>query len=130
MRKLTFVWRLGLLVAFLLPVAVSLQAQVENSAKPAGHPSEAGTVSGEVTDLRGTPLAGTSVVVKTPGGKTVTSSTTDAGGIFRVVDLQPGDYLLDVDAKGFFIKTDKIKIKPRKTITTHIKLKFKPQPDE
>ena len=107
-----------------------MQAQVENSAKPSGHPSEAGTVSGEVTDLRGTPLAGTSVVVKTPGGKTVTSSTTDAGGIFRVVDLQPGDYLLDVDAKGFFIKTDKIKIKPRKTITTHIKLKFKPQPDE
>lgn len=128
MRKLAFVWRLGLLLALLLPFGRGAQAQVENSATP-GRPSEAGTVSGEVTDMRGTPLAGTSVIVKTPAGKAVASSTTDAGGIFRVVDLQPGDYLLDVDAKGFFLKTDKIKIKPRKTITTHVKLKFKPLPD-
>jgi hypothetical protein len=127
MIGLTHVWRFGLILAFLASFSGGAQAQVANSATP-GQRSEAGTVTGEVTDLRGTPLAGTSVIVTTPGGKQVASSTTDAGGIFRVVDLQPGDYVLAVDAKGFYKKTEKIKIKPQKTEKTHIKMKFIPLP--
>jgi hypothetical protein len=128
MTRLTRVWRFGLLLALLLSYSRGMQAQVPNTATGASH-GDAGTVSGEVTDRRGTPLAGSSVVVTTPGGKQVASSTTDAGGIFRVVDLQPGDYLLVANAKGFYKQTDKIKIKPRKTITAHIKMKFVPLPN-
>lgn len=125
MNRLAHVGRLGLLLVFLLSFSHGAHAQVANSATP-GRPSEAGTISGDVTDHRGTPLAGTSVIVTTPGGKQVASSTTDAGGVFRVVDLQPGDYLLMVNAKGFYKKTEKVKVKPRKTETKHIKMKFIP----
>lgn len=127
MKRLAHAWRLGLLLVFLLSFSRVASAQVANSATP-GRVSEAGTISGDVTDHRGTPLAGTSVIVTTPGGKQVASSTTDAGGVFRVVDMQPGDYLLQVNAKGFYKKTEKVKVKPRKTETTHIKMKFIPVP--
>jgi len=125
MNRSACVWRIGLVLVFLLTISRGAFAQVENSATP-GRQSEAGTISGDVTDHRGTPLAGTSVIVTTPGGKQVASSTTDAGGIFRVVDLQPGDYVLVVNAKGFYKKTEKVKVKPRRTETTHIKMKFIP----
>jgi uncharacterized membrane protein len=125
LNRSAHVWRFGLALVFLLTISRGAPAQIENSATP-GRQSEAGTISGDVTDHRGTPLAGTSVIVTTPGGKQVASSTTDAGGIFRVVDLQPGDYVLVVNAKGFYKKTEKVKVKPRKTETTHIKMKFIP----
>ena len=126
MTRLARGCRNGLLLAFSFAFAGGVpgaHAQVPNTAT-AMPQSEAGTLSGEVTDRRGTPLAGTSVIVTTPGGKQVASSTTDAGGIFRVDSLQPGDYLLKVDAKGFYKKTEKAKVKPRKTETVHIKMRF------
>jgi hypothetical protein len=124
MTRLAGIWRLGLLL-MLLASAARAQAPVQNSATP-GKESVAGTLSGEVTDHRGTPLAGTSVIVTTPGGKVIASSTTDAGGMFRVVDLQPSDYTLIVKSKGFYDKIEKIKIKPRKTEKIEIKMKFMP----
>jgi uncharacterized membrane protein len=123
--RLADIARFGLVLVVLFAISRGASAQVENSATP-GRLSEAGTISGDITDHRGTPLAGSSVIVTTPGGKQVASSTTDAGGIFRVVDLQPGDYILVVNAKGFYKKSEKVKVKARKTETTHIKMKFIP----
>lgn len=125
MNRSACVWRFGLVLVALVTISHGAISQVENSATP-GRQSEAGTISGDITDHRGTPLAGTSVIVTTPGGKQVASSTTDAGGIFRVVDLQPGDYVLVVNAKGFYKKSEKVKVKPRKTETVHIKMKIIP----
>jgi uncharacterized membrane protein len=125
MNRFASVWRCVLVLVFMLTISHGAFAQVENSATPGG-PSDAGTISGLVTDQRGTPLAGSSVVVTTPGGKQVASSTTDGNGIYRVVDLQPGDYVLVVNAKGFHEKKDKVKVKARKTETANIKMKFIP----
>jgi hypothetical protein len=83
-----------------------------------------GTLTGEVSDKRGTPLAGTGVTATSADGKQTESSTTDAGGIFRIDGLVPGDYQVKYSAKGFLPATGKAKIKPGKTTKANARLKF------
>jgi 5-hydroxyisourate hydrolase-like protein (transthyretin family) len=79
-----------------------------------------------VTDVRGTPLAGSSVEVTDSSGKPLTTATTNANGVFTVDGLREGEYLLNIDAKGFYKKKEKAKVKANKTEKIHIKLKFIP----
>ena len=83
-----------------------------------------GRLTGEVTDMRGTPLAGTTVSVADLSGKAVTSATTNANGAYTVDGLPEGEYLLHFDAKGFYKKKQKAHVKVGKTDKVHTKLKF------
>jgi 5-hydroxyisourate hydrolase-like protein (transthyretin family) len=83
-----------------------------------------GRLTGEVTDMRGTPLAGTTVSVADLSGKAVTSATTNANGAYTVDGLAEGEYRLNFDAKGFYKKTQKAHVKVGKTGKVHTKLKF------
>lgn len=65
-------------------------------------PAVAGTtggLSGTVADAGGTPLAGVRVSVVSPSQ--TASTTTDAGGHFAFVSLQPDDYSVSLDKQGY-----------------------------
>lgn len=85
-----------------------------------------GRLTGEVTDARGTPLAGSSVAVTDMSGKALMTVTTDAKGLYTVDGLAEGEYVLNFDAKGFYKKTQKAKVKAGKTEKIHTKMKFIP----
>ena len=121
MRHLPMV---GLLVCVAAIFSVSLaSAQTKSTKSPKVAPTT-GTLTGEVSDKRGTPLAGTGVTATSADGKQTESSTTDAGGIFRIDGLAPGEYQIKCTAKGFLPATEKAKIKAGKTTKVNAHLKF------
>ncbi|HEV2988683.1 MAG TPA: carboxypeptidase-like regulatory domain-containing protein, partial [Candidatus Angelobacter sp.] len=62
-----------------------------------------GDISGTITDPSGAVVPGATITVTNLDTKSVHTSTTDAEGVFRVVNLDPGTYRLEVSAKGFDI---------------------------
>jgi hypothetical protein len=121
MRRLPIVWLLFCLAAiFCISLA---SAQTKSSKSPKVAPTT-GTLTGEVRDKHGTPLAGSSVTATSADGKQTESSTTDAGGIFRIDSLAPGEYQINFSANGFLPATEKTKIKAGKTTKIGARLKF------
>ncbi|HKN62628.1 MAG TPA: carboxypeptidase-like regulatory domain-containing protein [Candidatus Acidoferrales bacterium] len=121
MRRLPIV---GLLICLAAIFSVSLaSAQTKSSKTPKVAPTT-GTLTGEVRDKHGTPLAGSGVTAASSDGKQTASSTTDAGGIFRIDSLAPGEYQINFSAKGFLPATAKAKIKAGKTTKISARLKF------
>lgn len=88
-----------------------------------------GTLSGEVSDQHGTPLAGTVVTVTNIAKQLSQDTTTDAGGVFRVDALVPGEYELSYNAKSFVVQKQKTKIKAGKMTKVHARLKYIPPPE-
>lgn len=99
---------------------VTEQSRINRSGVPTGR------LTGEVTDSRGTPLAGTSVAVTDLSGKALMTVTTDAKGLYTADGLTEGEYILKFDAKGFYKKTQKARVKAGKTEKVHTKMKFIP----
>jgi len=67
--------------------------------------SQLGSVSGTVTDAKGNPIAGATVVVS-QGGVTKGQDTTDAQGNYSIGNLAPGTYNLTVSAEGYRTTTE------------------------
>src|SRR5664279_2486197 len=63
--------------------------------------SPAGTLQGEVQDATHGRVAAATVIVRSLGTSLERQVTTDSRGDFRVPDLQPGNYRVIVNAKGF-----------------------------
>jgi len=59
------------------------------------------TLSGQVTDEQGGPVAGAAVAIKNVGTSGVRDITTNADGFYSVPNLLPGVYEVNVTAKGF-----------------------------
>jgi len=79
---------LALLVALLFSHAAAAQ-------------STAGRILGTITDQSGAAVAGASVTVTDMQRGTSRTLVSDASGDFLAADLQPGDYKVRVEAKGF-----------------------------
>jgi uncharacterized surface anchored protein len=60
-----------------------------------------GSVTGTITDGSGAVLAGAKVTISSSSTGLTQQTTTDAAGIYRVLDLPPGDYTIEVSAAGF-----------------------------
>lgn len=116
------IWSAG--VWFAQPATAQTTSTAPTPVAPSRTPT--GRLTGDVTDMRGTPLAGSSVAVTDTSGKPLMTVTTNANGIFTVDGLGEGEYFLNVDAKGFYKKKEKAKVKVNKTGKIHIKLKFIP----
>jgi hypothetical protein len=69
-----------------------------HEAAEAGGP---GGISGTVTDQSGAVIPGATVLVQTPGGRTVASARTSADGTFNIASVAPGNYNVAVDSRGF-----------------------------
>jgi len=83
-----------------------------------------GSLTGDVTDQHGTPLAGTAVTVTNLDKQLSQSTTTGADGAFRVDALVPGEYELAYNAKNFAPLKEKKKIKIGKTTKVRARLKY------
>lgn len=59
-----------------------------------------GTIRGQVTDPSAAAVVGASIIATTPDGKTV-AATTNRDGVFELKGLAPGNYTVEVIAKGF-----------------------------
>ncbi len=59
-----------------------------------------GAISGQVKDERGADVAGATVQVRSRGGLQKITST-DIKGLFKIDKLASGDYLIEVEARGF-----------------------------
>src|SRR5208282_209159 len=115
----------GLVVCLAAIFSVGLASAQTKSSKSASKVAPTtGTLTGEVRDKHGTPLAGSGVTAASSDGKQTASSTTDAGGIFSIDSLAPGEYQINFSAKGFLPATAKAKIKAGKTTKISARLKF------
>jgi len=61
----------------------------------------AGAIGGSVADQSKAVIPGASVSVKNVGTNTSSTATTDESGRFRIINLQPGEYSVEVTVKGF-----------------------------
>jgi outer membrane receptor protein involved in Fe transport len=61
-------------------------------------------VSGTVKDESGSVIAGATVTVLTARQAVVATTVTDTQGSFRINDLAPGDYVVQVEAAGFGLR--------------------------
>jgi hypothetical protein len=59
------------------------------------------TIRGEVTDQQGKQVAGAAVTIKSPNTGFTRTQTTNPSGAFSFELIPPGDYALEVEAKGF-----------------------------
>jgi hypothetical protein len=63
--------------------------------------STAGRILGTLTDQSGAAVSGATVVISDVQRGTSRTTTSDESGTYAVPDLQPGDYKIHVEAKGF-----------------------------
>ena len=82
--------RLCLLWLLLLPVASVASAQTET-----------GTIQGNVTDASGAAVPGANVLVTNTDMGTTSTLKTDSAGRYEIPLLQPGNYVVKIDAAGF-----------------------------
>lgn len=71
------------------------------STKLSGQASTAGQLTGTVSDPSGAVLPGASVTISQASTAFSRTVTTGAGGTYNIPDLEPGEYVLRVTAKGF-----------------------------
>jgi hypothetical protein len=81
--------RLLFAVMALLCIAPAVQAQVDRA-----------TLSGTVKDTAGGVLAGATVTVSNVATNVASTTTTSSSGAYLVVNLRPGQYLIEAEAKG------------------------------
>ncbi len=83
-----------------------------------GIPSPPQQVSGVITDEKGAPVFGASVVLK-PGNRG-TSTNNDGRFVFSAVE--PGEYTLEVSYIGYETKTQKVTVSSSSPLTVNIQL--------
>jgi protocatechuate 3,4-dioxygenase beta subunit len=97
-------------------------ASPSKSAKPST-PATTGTISGNVYDHHGAPLAGATVTAKGESGA-ATSVKTDAEGGYSFSKLAPGSYEVTFEAKGFNAKPKSVKVHVGKTAKVQVKMQI------
>src|SRR5690349_18345432 len=68
-----------------------------------------GALRGQVTDPSGAVVPGATVVLKSPGARSVTTKS-DGAGLYEIKGLLPGEYTVEVTAKGFKIFTADVQV--------------------
>ena len=95
MKRIAFLRSLGLLTSSILFVALLLLPNL------AFGQAGTSTVTGNVTDPQGNVVAGASVTLVNTGTNTSRTTTTTDVGKYSFEFVQPGDYRVEVEAKGF-----------------------------
>src|SRR5690349_7183970 len=88
-------WLFSVFLAILLFLSSGLRAPLY------AQTSNTGTVTGVVKDEKGGLVPGASVKVVNIGTNAERSAVTSADGIYEITQLVPGNYRLEIEAKGF-----------------------------
>jgi hypothetical protein len=83
-----------------------------------------GSIQGTVTDPSGAVVSGAKVVVSNQGTGQTQSLTTNASGSYSSQALDPGQYKLQVSAKGFSSVSEALTVEVGNTSTANIKLQL------
>lgn len=81
-------------------------------------------VNGTVTDSAGRVVAGASVTISNPSTSFSRATTTDSSGFFVITFLQPGDYILTVEAPNFsktVVKDLAVRVGVARTVNVELK---------
>jgi len=106
-----------------------------SAATPAPLQPAASRISGVVVDTAGDPLPGVEITIES---RADAKAVTDARGVFAIVDLQPGDYVVEASLPGFRRKrlplslpqqtSQPLKIVLRVSLFSETPLYFVPEP--
>ena len=78
---------------------------------PARAPAGTGSISGNVNDHQGSPLAGAQVTLTNLATKESTNGSTDGTGAYSFDNLKPGHYSVLFESKGLISKTQSVEVK-------------------
>jgi len=96
------------------------------SSPPAFAQSTYGTILGTVTDSSGAAVPAANVVVEEQSTGVQQTATTDSGGDYRIVNLDPGTYTITASATNFAtVKNEGIVLPARETVRSDFKLPLK-----
>jgi Carboxypeptidase regulatory-like domain len=110
-------------IAILL-VAPAASAQAPAKAPGQGHaPASTGSISGNVSDRQGSPLAGAQVTLTNLATKESTNGSTDGTGGYSFEGLKPGHYTVVFESIGLLSKTQSVEVKAGKKIKVSERLK-------
>ena len=82
-----------------------------------------GSISGNVSDHQGSPLAGAQVTLTNLTTKESTNGSTDGTGSYSFAGLKPGHYTVLFESKGLVAKTQSVEVKPGKKSKVSERLK-------
>jgi Carboxypeptidase regulatory-like domain len=105
-------------------VSVLPAAPAQTQAQAQAHaPAGTGSISGNVSDHQGSPLAGAQVTLTNVGTKEATNGSTDGTGAYSFEGLKPGHYTIVFESKGLVAKTQAIEVKAGKKskVNEHLK---------
>jgi hypothetical protein len=110
---------IAILILLLAPAApAQTQAQSKTHA-----PATTGSISGNVNDHQGSPLAGAQVTLTNLTTKESTNGSTDGTGGYSFEGLKPGHYTVLFESKGLVTKTQSVEVKPGKKLKVSERLK-------
>ena len=101
-----------LLRTVLCGVIVLAPSLLHAQGKAHAQPSATGSISGNVSDHQGSPLAGAQVTLTSLDSKQTTASSTDGTGSYTFEGLKPGRYTVLFESKGLVPKTENVTVKP------------------
>ena len=90
---------------------------------PTHAPASTGSISGNVSDHQGSPLAGAQVTLTNLSTKESTNGSTDGTGGYSFDDLKPGHYTVLFESKGLISKTQSVEVKAGKKSKVSERLK-------
>ena len=102
--------------------ATHAQANAQTQAKT-HTPATSGSISGNVSDHQGSPLAGAQVTLTNLTTKESTNGSTDGTGGYSFEGLKPGRYSVVFESKGLVAKTQSVEVKARKKSKVNERLK-------
>jgi hypothetical protein len=107
-------------------LVVTPLASAQATAPPQTHAhaqADTGSISGNVSDHQGSPLAGAQVTLTNLATKESTNGSTDGTGAYSFKDLKPGSYSIVFESKGLISKTESLEVKPGKKSKVSERLK-------
>jgi Carboxypeptidase regulatory-like domain len=108
----------------LLTPAAPIQASAQAPAKALAHaPTSTGSISGNVSDHQGSPLAGAQVTLTNLTTKESTNGSTDGTGGYSFEGLKPGHYTVVFESKGLITKSQNVEVKAGKKSKVSERLK-------
>jgi hypothetical protein len=106
------------LVAPAAPAQAKAQAQAKTKT-----PATTGSISGNVSDHQGSPLAGAQVTLTNLTTKESTNGSTDGTGSYSFDGLKPGHYTVVFESKGLIAQTHSVEVKAGKKSKVSERLK-------
>ena len=86
-----------------------------------------GSVEGVVTDANGAAVPGITVKAKSPNSISAQTATTDEGGRFKILNLPPGKYSVEIEAEKGFSKFEKTDVEVNLSRTASVEISLQPQ---